>query len=383
MQISIHQIRNFGPNNINRGDDGMPKQAHLGGINRQRISSQALKRAVRMHDSFRKPFHLGGGESALLSYRTRILPELVRAHLENKLGADSTTCDDIATAVAKMGKKEGADDAKKKKKKNGDDGDTAETLITSQAMFFSLAEVARISKTLLEIYQHEGATAFNKLKIADLEKAASSHASSVDVALFGRMTTSELFQNVEASVQVASAIGVNAYAADFDFFTALDDLEGVAAMLDTKILASSTFYQYYNIYWEQLLANLKGNIALARQVVEQFLLGVTYAIPSGNKNNTAPFFLPDLIFIEVHPDNRPINYGNAFMSPARPNRTQSLAENAIEKLAAHVTQMSEMYNLAPMRCHLCSTDFQVADSQQASGGLNGQIEWLLAALPQE
>jgi CRISPR system Cascade subunit CasC len=43
---------------------------------------------------------------------------------------------------------------------------------------------------------------------------------SVDVALFGRMTTSEAFRDVEAACQVAHALSTHRVDHEFDYFTA-------------------------------------------------------------------------------------------------------------------------------------------------------------------
>lgn len=45
--LDINVIQPLPPNNVNRDDTGTPKTAVYGGVTRARISSQALKRAVR------------------------------------------------------------------------------------------------------------------------------------------------------------------------------------------------------------------------------------------------------------------------------------------------------------------------------------------------
>jgi len=48
MFLQFHYLRSFGPSNPNRDDTGSPKTAIYGGRLRQRISSQCLKRAIRL-----------------------------------------------------------------------------------------------------------------------------------------------------------------------------------------------------------------------------------------------------------------------------------------------------------------------------------------------
>src|SRR5699024_10357577 len=47
MIIEIHVLQNLAPSNINRDDQGAPKEAMFGGYRRARVSSQSWKRAVR------------------------------------------------------------------------------------------------------------------------------------------------------------------------------------------------------------------------------------------------------------------------------------------------------------------------------------------------
>ena len=41
--VQVHLVHSYGPNCLNRDDQGRPKTAVVGGATRQRISSQCLK----------------------------------------------------------------------------------------------------------------------------------------------------------------------------------------------------------------------------------------------------------------------------------------------------------------------------------------------------
>ena len=56
MLIQIHILQNYAPSNLNRDDTGSPKNAHFGGVLRGRISSQCLKRSIRMSEAFAEAF---------------------------------------------------------------------------------------------------------------------------------------------------------------------------------------------------------------------------------------------------------------------------------------------------------------------------------------
>ncbi|MCR4415872.1 MAG: type I-E CRISPR-associated protein Cas7/Cse4/CasC, partial [Thermoguttaceae bacterium] len=73
MLIEIHMIQNHSPANLNRDDLGAPKTCYFGGVLRSRISSQCLKRSIRMSDQF----------SALLGgIRTRQLAKLIAGKVQ-------------------------------------------------------------------------------------------------------------------------------------------------------------------------------------------------------------------------------------------------------------------------------------------------------------
>ena len=59
--IQLHALTVYAPSNLNRDDSGRPKTAKFGGVERLRISSQALKRALRTSPAFQKRLngHLG------------------------------------------------------------------------------------------------------------------------------------------------------------------------------------------------------------------------------------------------------------------------------------------------------------------------------------
>ena len=75
MLIEIHAIQNHSPSNLNRDDLGAPKTCYFGGVLRSRISSQCIKRSIRMSKEFEKL--LGG-------IRTRQLATLIADKVTGK-----------------------------------------------------------------------------------------------------------------------------------------------------------------------------------------------------------------------------------------------------------------------------------------------------------
>src|SRR5436189_6107085 len=52
--VQLHLVHAYGPNCLNRDDQGRPKTAVVGGVTRQRISSQCLKSWWRESAAFKK-----------------------------------------------------------------------------------------------------------------------------------------------------------------------------------------------------------------------------------------------------------------------------------------------------------------------------------------
>src|SRR5277367_543958 len=73
--LQLHLLTTYPPSNPNRDDLGRPKTAIIGGSTRQRISSQAIKRALRTSDAFEIALAGHKGE------RTQRLGEEVLKHL--------------------------------------------------------------------------------------------------------------------------------------------------------------------------------------------------------------------------------------------------------------------------------------------------------------
>ena len=102
MLIDIHMLQNYAPSNLNRDDTGAPKDAIFGNALRARISSQAIKRAIRRSDIFADAFR----DQDLLANRTRRLPHLIREQLQGS-GLDPEAIDLIVMRSREIGRESG------------------------------------------------------------------------------------------------------------------------------------------------------------------------------------------------------------------------------------------------------------------------------------
>ena len=337
MLIQIHILQNYSPANLNRDDTGSPKDAMFGGFLRGRISSQCLKRSIRKSATLEDAFKAKG----LLGIRTKRLPGLIEDELK-ALGVDTKTIQAIVERVPEIGKKA-------EKKGEGDEEDESTTeesgaiskAETRQLIFIGTNELCPLAQRLLELYKKS-----NNWKKEELEKSlGKSLPRSVDIALFGRMTTSETFENVSAASQVAHAISTNALTQEFDYYTALDDisLQSGAGMIGDVEFNSSTYYKYLNVHWEELLKNLGNDVEVAKQAVLALINAAATAQPSGKQNSFAAHNLPDLVLVEVSGKNLPVSYANAFLRPARANSEYTLTEASAAQLGDYMTRISKMY----------------------------------------
>lgn len=357
MLIEIHVLQNHAPSNLNRDDTGSPKECVFGGFKRGRISSQCLKRTIRRSDIFQQAL-TGDG----LATRTRQLPEEVKKAFE----ADPTLrplAEEAAKKASGFGNKDGKEAAQ--------DGKSGKYL-TAQSMFLTQRDIDAIVTVLRTAAEGKTAKEFQALKAADLQKMAvvtGFRPITVDMALFGRMTTSEAFRDVEAACQVAHALSTHKVDHEFDYFTAVDDLQGLseteedagADMIGDVEFNSACYYKYFSIDVEALIDNLTGAgpyrrkevpqaemvaaCDLAKRTTAALIKALVMVTPTGKQNSFAAHQLPSAVLVEVRPDRTPISYANAFVRPARAEQGTDLIQASFDRFKPHVEALTEGFNL--------------------------------------
>lgn len=341
MLVEIHVLQNHAPSNLNRDDTGSPKDCVFGGVRRSRISSQALKRAVRRSEVFQEALGDVG-----LGVRTRQLPNQVKRILLER-GLTEEMAEIGAQKASGFGTKEGSEQK---------DGETA------QVMFLTPQDIEAVANVIYTAAQEaDTPAAFKKVKAKDLQAAAKDDGwrpITPDVALFGRLTTSDAFRDVAASVQVAHAISTHKMEHEFDYYTAVDDLldptmsedEKGAAMIGDVEFTSACYYKYFSLDVAGFAENLGIDSApsersLIQTVVTAFLKALVFTTPSGKQNTFAAHQLPDSILVEVRGAKVPVSYANAFVRPVQTRGGSDLVEASILALKAHVEQMTKKFNL--------------------------------------
>lgn len=310
--LQLHVLTEYPVSNPNRDDLGRPKSALIGGVPRQRISSQALKRAIRIHPAF---------EAALTGHtgkRTQRMGEEIIAHLEG-LGAETAKAVAIAKEIVPVF---GAIEDKK-------DADRART---KQLAFVSPDERAA-ALVLAEKALNGEDLAKDKKDLAKQVMRAADGA--VDIAMFGRMLADNADLNRDAAVQVAHAITVNRVIIDDDFYTAVDDLkkpseDAGAGFVGEAGFGSGVYYLYLCVNRPLLVRNLAGDAALAARGIEALVRAVSMAVPGGKINSYANHTRAKFMLAEKG-DGQPLNLSGAFTRPVRGPDFIKEAVNALDK----------------------------------------------------
>lgn len=356
--IEVHALHTLPPSNINRDDTGSPKTATFGGVPRQRVSSQAWKHAIRMDfESYLDRSKLG--------VRTKRAVDVIARQVVEK--NPEWLIEDARSAVAEVFTKGGFKLTTPKPKK--DQTDVEASPETSYLFFISRRQIENVADFVLQ--NEEGKVAKKDAqKLLDTEH-------SVDLAMFGRMVADAPDFNVDASVQVAHAIGVSAATPEFDYFTAVDDVakeseETGAGMIGTVEMMASTLYRYATVDLEHLAENL-GTKAAAVEATVAFVRSFIASMPTGKQNTFANRTLPDLVVVAVRKD-RPVSWVNAFEEPVTASGHGVRAE-AAKKLVEEASSLEEMYD-SPALETLVIAPHSLVDEATALGSVVTRKELL-------
>jgi CRISPR system Cascade subunit CasC len=341
--VEVHLIQTVPPANLNRDDTGSPKDALFGGVRRARISSQSQKRAVRQ---FFSGLSLLRPEERAVRTR-RLVHELVERFSDRP--AEETRAVVIA-ALGSLGL--------------GTEGEDR----TEYLLFLGQREIDRLAdklrehwdelRALVSAMQSPEEKATRKQQKQDFARAAPKAISdalasvldggkAADIALFGRMLADRPEWGKDAACQVAHAISTHRVDREFDFYTAVDELnpreETGAGMMGDVEYYTATFYRYADINLDLLLANLERDADLAGRAVEAFLRAFVLTLPSGKQNTFAAHSLPQFVAFLVRRDSMPRNLAAAFERPVFPRDDKSISGASVEALMDYWQRLDEAY----------------------------------------
>lgn len=289
--LELHIIQSVPVTCLNRDDLGSPKTATFGGTLRARVSSQSWKRAVREMAKEIKP-ELFQGERTKLIYPL-LFNELVALGMEEELA------------------KEGA--MKLVKVLAGVDSKSKDVVKAQTLYFLSPLEI----KTLAQAYI-ENQDAKKSLKTI----SAKSINDAADISLFGRMVASDHSLTVEAASMFTHAISTHKVDMEYDYFSAVDDLQpdadSGAAHLGSLDYNSATYYRFVAINLDMLAdENHLESLSLEerKEIVRIFIEATIKSIPGARKNTMNGNTLPSFVLGVVREKGHPVQLINAFEKP--------------------------------------------------------------------
>lgn len=336
MLIEVHMLKNYAPSNLNRDETGSPKSCIFGGEPRGRISSQCQKRNLRSSEILHSCI-----DNECFGVRTRKLAEIIVGELK-KEGIDEAYLPLVAKKITGFGNRK---------------GEESKNNLTAQMMFFSPADIQAVTYYIIQAIEKAGTVKeFEKVKAKELQSDLKDAGRPVtlDMALFGRMVTSDAFRDVEASMQVAHAVSTNRLEREFDYFTAMDDLQkkgeetGAGFLNSDSEFNSNCYYHYFNIDVDQLRQNLNGAgdiDDLVTEAIPALVRAFAYVNPSGKQNSFAAHQLPSLLCVEIKPEKIPVSYINAFVKPVSPTKKSSLVDESVIRLVQEIDKIDAKFDI--------------------------------------
>lgn len=352
--IQIHALTVYAPSNLNRDDTGRPKTAKFGGVERLRISSQALKRAIRTSDAFKTRVGSHHGE------RTQRLGEDIRAHLITKGLSPEKAVEGARTIAAVFGKIKDAKD------KN--------PVYIEQLAFVSPEERAAALALADKLAAGDLLPDTKELVSGVLSRTDTA----TDIAMFGRMLADNPDFNREAAVQVAHAITTHKVEVEDDFYTAVDDLkrpaeDAGAGFIGELGFGSGVFYIYACIDRDLLQKNLGGDKALAATAIAGLLEGLAISSPTGKQASFASRSRASYIRIEKG-TQQPRSLAAAFFKPVRDD---DLLRASIARIEDPKTGLAAQMNAAYGDCFDRSEIMQfIPGDEQNSGSLGALYDFV-------
>jgi CRISPR system Cascade subunit CasC len=404
--IELHILQSFPVSCLNRDDVGAPKTAVFGGVNRARISSQCLKRAIRLAMKELCP-DLCRGE------RSRLIVDPLVSALQEEFRDSSVLSaqwgEEMASAAEFFARKfcdylatldESAEKAKRVRKvKTLMFLSPAERTKAAQGIRIALEKAVNdgggvLPASLMQAVsgapeQPGGDAALQSNEPAPaakgkrakretkkkgeesrqlskiLKKAAAAMkdaclADAGDIALFGRMVASDPTLNVEGAAMFSHALSTHRADNDIDFFTAVDDRQqddptvadedrAGSGMMGTLEFTSATYYRYAAVNVD-LLADSNHLQAMPerdrKKLLDAFIRAALLAVPSARRNSMNACSLPAFVLGLYRETGHPVQLVNAFEEPVKADGNGFIRKSR-EALEREFEQFKSVWGIQP------------------------------------
>lgn len=332
--INFHILISHSPSCLNRDDMNMQKSAIFGGKRRVRISSQSLKRTIRTSDYYKERFDKSIRTRMLIN---NIVAEQVKSY-SDKDKAKQIEQSGLYLAALVEGKTKPEDI---KKYKRADSGN-----IEHQVLPFHKDEIQKMKDLLLKSIDktEDKKIDFLKSGLKTMQEEEKEKIT-LDVAISGRMATSEYMYPIDGSLAVAHAITTHTVDADIDWFTAVDDLQELGSgHLDTQEFSSGVFYRYASLNIGQLQENL-GNASREKvlEIASHVLHMLATEVPSAKQQSFAAHNLADLAMVSF--SDIPVSLANAFEEPVKVSSGGGFLKPSIEAFHKYWENIHNGYGL--------------------------------------
>lgn len=345
--VSLSMLKSYSPSLVNRDDSGDAKQVVVGGVNRSRISSQCLKRAVREEIGNR-------------GITTAHLEDLVEQILSDECAKGNIAESDIeaigkAVCCADILNCDWSKRSSKTGEKKDDDG---KGRTVNQV---NMVEIGTVIKVAIE---NKGAK--QKELVKAIKNALNDVRISTDKAMFGTMATSGVIETVDGAVQVAQTFSIDEYIPEDDFIVAkfsaesTDDFDPFfgsykkfehdnmrktgSETLASSCLHSNTMLTCTSVNVTELKRNLSSSIQhtmidvddvdsdVAKSVCD-YIETVIMTEPSAKQNAMSTHSVPAVVYIEVIEDGAVKYPQGSFEKIVRRTETDSVSEIGIRRIA--------------------------------------------------
>lgn len=170
--IDIHALQTLPPSNINRDDTGSPKSAFFGGVQRQRVSSQAWKSAIR------RDFELHLDRSKL-GVRTRLIADKVVARILDLASEFDADAAEEAVKQAFTAVKNPKNKKYVKLERQEGEKRISDRAVSSAALFLSNQQIDKLAQAIIEANGE-------KIPPKQVQEMLNTE-HGIEIALFGRM----------------------------------------------------------------------------------------------------------------------------------------------------------------------------------------------------
>lgn len=325
--VTVHILRALPMHNLNRDQNGLPKSQFDGGVQRGRLSSQAIKRPARI--AFREAVaHLSDAPTSVRtmgSTAAKRVVEMAVARADSRgVPFDAATARKKATSVVTS--------LAKASKSNESEGAAEPDSRKDNILLFSDAEMELLADALVE-EQNGGPEASVHDFVQDFVSP------SLDVAAFGRMFAAQASKSTQAAVAVSHAVMTHAMSLTLDYFTAVDEddeerTNAGAAHIDAAYYTSGVYYSTFTIDPAQLARSWSGiGSSTARRQLEALVRALVEALPSGKLTNTNAHTKPFLVLVEEQRTRTVYE----FETPVEADANGGFTAPSVRALAAQVT----------------------------------------------